>query len=181
MRYLFGFLCVCVLGVMPLVGCDDGNECTFESCGCVGIWCTPECVSRPVVNGTDCTFDGVAGVCVSGECGENLCEGVVCEDDDVCTDDTCDYVDATCEFPPTLCEDENGCTQNQCDPQDGCNFPPVADGAPCLVGGTCVAGICVPPCDPASEEILQCPWQYLEDQFCCPGNEYCMDDCSNGS
>jgi hypothetical protein len=47
--------------------------------------------------------------------------------------------------------------------------------------GTCVAGICVPPCDPASEEILQCPRQYLEDQFCCPGNEYCMDDCSNGS
>jgi hypothetical protein len=25
MRYLFGFLCVCALGVMPLVGCDDAE------------------------------------------------------------------------------------------------------------------------------------------------------------
>lgn len=25
MRYLFGFLCVCALGVMPLVGCGDDN------------------------------------------------------------------------------------------------------------------------------------------------------------
>jgi hypothetical protein len=51
MRYLFGFLCVCALGVMPLVGCgeteerrqpcdwpedaecDDGNTCTVDECG----------------------------------------------------------------------------------------------------------------------------------------------------
>jgi hypothetical protein len=45
MRYLFGFLCVCALGVMPLVGCgeteescvgdeqcDDGNACTRDYC-----------------------------------------------------------------------------------------------------------------------------------------------------
>ena len=25
MRYLFGFLCVCALGLMPLVGCDDAE------------------------------------------------------------------------------------------------------------------------------------------------------------
>jgi len=28
MRYLFGFLCVCALGLMPLVGCgEEGPEC----------------------------------------------------------------------------------------------------------------------------------------------------------
>jgi hypothetical protein len=46
MRYLFGFLCVCALGVMPVVGCgeekeapcvedeecDDGNTCTIDDC-----------------------------------------------------------------------------------------------------------------------------------------------------
>jgi hypothetical protein len=50
MRYLFGFLCVCALGVVPLVGCgeteerrqpcdwpedaecDDGNMCTVDEC-----------------------------------------------------------------------------------------------------------------------------------------------------
>ena len=202
MRYLVGFLCVCTLGVMPLVGCDDflqpqscdgvvceddGNECTSESCICDGLFCIPECVSSPVANGTDCTFNSIAGVCVSGVCGENLCEGVVCDDDDVCTDDTCDYVDATCDFTPTSCDDGNGCTEDRCDPPDGCNFPPVEDGALCLVDpsfsseGTCEAGTCVAPCDPASEEILQCPRQFLEHLFCCPGSEYCLEDCANGS
>jgi hypothetical protein len=43
MRYLFGLLCVCALGLMPLVGCEapkcqsdadcgDQNECTADSC-----------------------------------------------------------------------------------------------------------------------------------------------------
>ena len=31
MRYLFGFLCVCALGLMPLIGCSESNN-TFE-CG----------------------------------------------------------------------------------------------------------------------------------------------------
>ena len=195
MRYLFGFLGVCALGVVPLVGCDpfpncdsdpcegvvcpdDGNECTDEVC--IGGWfCSRECVSGPAVNGTECTFDGLSGVCVSGECGENLCEGVVCEDNDACTDDTCDYVDGMCDFTPVWCDDGNGCTEDTCNPADGCDFTtPVEDGTHCFGDfvpapmGTCEAGVCVAPCDPASEEILQCPIR--EDLFCCPGWDGCM-------
>ena len=78
MRYVFGFLCVCALGVMPLVGCsettgamlcegvtceDDGNECTGD-----GV-CDPadgECDYAPVVDGTACGDD--AGSCQDGTC-----------------------------------------------------------------------------------------------------------------
>ena len=67
MRYLFGFLCVCALGVMPLAGCsettgngtreceslrdcDDQDVCTFESC-VDGV-----CEYSPVCDdGNDCT------------------------------------------------------------------------------------------------------------------------------
>ena len=203
MHYLFRFQFVCALGVMPLVGCfeqlqsgscsgvvcpDDGDPCTSEHCICDGWWCTPECVSGPAVNGTECTFDGVAGVCVSGVCGENLCEGVVCEDDDACTNDTCDYVDGTCDFAAVWCDDGNDCTtEGICNPAEGCDFTALEDGTPCFgdfkpapMGG-CEAGVCVAPCDPASEEALECPLETFEHLFCCPGWDGCLDGCSNGS
>lgn len=198
MRYVSGFLCICALGVMPLGGCgpilesgscdgvvcpDDGNECTSEFCRCDGWWCTAECVSAPVVNGTDCTFDGVAGVCVDGVCGENRCEDVVCDDDDACTDDECDYVDGTCSFPPATCDDHNDCTEDTCSPADGCMFTqdPDRDGTICEGGpggvGMCEAGACVG-CDPASEEELPCPIELFENFLCCPGAALCSETCA---
>jgi hypothetical protein len=166
MRYLFGFLCVCALGLAPMAGCgwepgwsscadivcrDDGNPCTNESCRCDGSFCTPTCTSRSADNGTDCTFGGLSGVCVSGVCGENLCEDVVCEDDDACTDNTCDYVDGMCDFTPAMCDDRNECTDDTCNPADGCNYTPVEGLTYCLDFGhfgfppeICEAGACVP-------------------------------------
>jgi len=165
MRYLFGFLCVCALGLGPLEGCfgplfetgscsdivcpDDGNECTRAYCVCDGWWCTPECGSGPVENGTDCAFDGAAGVCVRGVCGENLCEGVVCDDGNACTDDTCDYEDGSCHFAPTVCDDRSECTEDTCNSVDGCNYTPVEGLTYCLDFGhlgsppeICEAGAC---------------------------------------
>lgn len=162
MRNVLGFLCVCALGVVPLVGCDlswdnsdpcegvvcpdDGNECTNEFCSCVGLLCRATCESRPAADGTDCTFDGSSGVCVSGVCGENLCEDVVCEDEDACTDDTCDYVDGMCDFTPAVCDDRNECTEDTCNPPDGCNYTPVEGLTYCLGAPAeiCKAGACVP-------------------------------------
>ena len=199
MRYLLRLLCVCALGVMPVVGCsgpyvdvcfencpdrcegvvcsDDGNECTAEFCRNGG------CTSSPVDNGTDCTFDGAAGVCVDGECGENLCEDVVCEDDEVCTNDMCDYEDGTCYFPPTLCSDGNQCTEDSiCNPLDGCTFTPL-DGTICMtegmpeLGEVCEAGVCVAACDPASKEELPCPIEGIGNLVCCPGSDVCSYSC----
>ncbi len=119
MRYLLGFLCVCALGVLPVVGCgetqrecqsaedcNDGNECTEDACNVA----SGTCSNTSVDDGRVCSFDGVSGVCVSGACGENLCEGVVCEDDDnECTGDVCNFADGTCNVP-----DGTSCSGGAC-------------------------------------------------------------------
>jgi len=75
MRYLLGLLCVCALGVVPLVGCsetspnmcegidcDDDNECTDDVCD----FATGTCSNPPVNDGPPCR--GGAGTCLAGVC-----------------------------------------------------------------------------------------------------------------
>ena len=172
MRYVFGFLCVCALGAMPLVGCseaaqclndkdcDDQNDCTEDTCD-VG---SGTCSHTPSADGTSCDFGGAPGLCMSGACEEDLCEGVECNDDNDCTEDACDPADGTCSNRPVeddtacdfsgfpglckagvcedamLCEgvecnDDNECTEDACDPTDGmCDFTPKPYGTPCNDG-----------------------------------------------
>jgi hypothetical protein len=122
MRFSLCFLCL--LGSVVLgcdlfpndgeeqCGCDDGNECTLDLC--VGDGCETE----PREDGWECALNGTSGVCVSGECVVNLCESVVCNDGNECTEGACDYVDGRCVFSP------------------------VSDGEPCGNGGYCLAGEC---------------------------------------
>ncbi len=197
MRNLFRLLCVCALGVGPLVGCDVdvGNVCIVGPCPdplCDDVVCPPDdnvctteycsggsCYSRPVTDGRSCTYDGLSGVCVEGVCGENLCVEGVCDDGNECTDGGCAYVDGTCDFTPVVCEAT--CAEGTCDPADGCHFTTVEDGTECFENGpgccVCKAGACVVACDPASEEILQCPIKDLDDFFCCPGSLACLENC----
>jgi len=91
MRYLFGFLCVCALGVVPLVGCGDTTG--------------------------DGGSGGDGGVGGMGGGGTDLCEGVDCDDGNDCTEDTC--LDGTCENTPvaddTACGADAGtCQQGSC-------------------------------------------------------------------
>jgi hypothetical protein len=98
---------------------------------------------------------------------------LVCEDDNVCTDDRCDAV-AGCVFTPNsagcddgsvctggdhcsggscvgsmslVCEDDNVCTTDRCDAVLGCvlanNTLPCDDGEPCTTPDACAGGICV--------------------------------------
>ena len=140
MRYVFGFLCVCALGVAPVVGCivsetnpcgncDDGNPCTLDSCGkrCLSPFgCYEwvfECKYSSVTDGTPC---GSGNVCVDGGCGENLCEGVDCDDGNPCTHNYCDYEDRECDSDPSngaLCEADglSGiCMWDVCEVGDPC-------------------------------------------------------------
>jgi hypothetical protein len=97
MRYLFGFLVVCALGVVPLVGCgegsecqsgcNDGDECTWDMCVdgacenppkdcnphsvCIIAWsCDPDvgCVYTNRPDGTDCPHSFGEGECRDGSC-----------------------------------------------------------------------------------------------------------------
>ena len=71
MRYLFGFLCVCALGAVPLPGCG----------------------------------------------GSDSCQGVTCDDGEVCTEDACNPANGTCDFTPvgdgTACAD-GACLRGDC-------------------------------------------------------------------
>ncbi len=189
---------VWALVLMPFIACMDAGggeegcdlpECIGD-CSCHGVVCPPDdnectreycsdgsCRSTPVANGTDCTDDGVSGICTDGICGEDLCAGVVCDDGDVCTVGTCDYADGMCDFTPVVCDDGNECTQDACEPLQGCIFTTVEDGTRCAAGGVwmCIAGECVHPCDPAAEEVYSCPIPGFEDQLCCPENYSCTD------
>ena len=148
--------------------CEDGNVCTDDSCTAqVG------CVHTP--NAADCN-DGNActgqDVCKSGWCAGY--QAVKCDDNKVCTDDSCDP-DTGCVFTSNQalcddgnactagdtcalgnclggyeinCADENVCTDDSCDPDSGCvhtdNLAPCTDGNACTEQDQCAAGACVP-------------------------------------
>ena len=108
--------------------CDDGNECTWddgdsEACyhgGCTG--CQP------------CDWDGEPGVCIDGVCEEDRCPDLVCDDGDLCTEDTCRANE--CHFTPKNCDDHNRCTNDSCEPETGdCVHEPVPVGASCCYRG----------------------------------------------
>jgi len=110
MRYSFQFLCVCALGVMPLVGCSEsgGDGGSAGSGGAAGIGGTggPAAVCGDgSVEGTEACDDmGESATCdddcTLAECGDtvlNLTAGEECDDGNTMDGDGCD---ATCLLPP---------------------------------------------------------------------------------
>ena len=130
---------VCIDGFCDLCErafCEpDDNSCTTD--------CNPgtgTCDYIPLRDGTSCNYDGLSGVCINAECGQDPCEVVSCDDNDACTDDSCWL--GVCDHRPVVCDDGNACTQDTCEPPEGCT--PVDDGTPCGNGaGTCQGGRCV--------------------------------------
>ncbi len=137
MRYLFGFLCVCALGVVPLVGCSEkGGE--GGSGGTAG-------------SGGSAGSGGTGGMGGGGTGGMPACQSPEdCDDATDCTDDTC--ADGICEHTPledgTACDESNECTMGMC--ADGeCDTAPVQDGNACGretpdggPRGGCYGGLC---------------------------------------
>ncbi|MDH3727537.1 MAG: hypothetical protein OER77_08410 [Myxococcales bacterium] len=155
------------------VDCDDGNECTTDTCHPADGLCD----HVDVIDSTTCDFGGLPGVCTAGTCEDAmLCAGVVCDDGNECTMDDCDPMDGQCDhsnmvdgtacdfggFPGVCtvgvcedamlcagvdCDDSNECTADTCDPMDGqCDHTNVMDGTACdFQGGPgmCDAGACV--------------------------------------
>jgi len=112
MRYLFGFMCVLALGVMPMVGCGEtegtggsgGSAASGGSAGTGGMG----------GGGTG----GAGGMGGGGTGGTDLCEGIECDDGNECTDDVCVPADG-CEYTPveggTVCGGDAGtCQQGSC-------------------------------------------------------------------
>lgn len=155
------------------VDCDDGNECTDDTCNTS----TDHCMNPPTScdDGDSCngqeTCDPVEG-CLPGTPKD-------CDDNNDCTDDSCDPTSGECSSvnnntntcddgnictagdkcingnclgkPDTAkCDDGNVCTDDSCDPGvvDGCvhtnNSVPCDDGNACTGDGTCSDGQCTP-------------------------------------
>jgi hypothetical protein len=110
MRCLFGFVFVCALGAISVVGCseagrppecqidedcDDQNECTVSFCDAGG-----SCYrDSSELNGNPCDLNGAPGVCVGGVCAE--CQSDKdCDDQNECTHEWCVFPDAG----PTSCD-----------------------------------------------------------------------------
>jgi hypothetical protein len=110
MHYLFGFLCICALGVVPLVGCS-------ETTGDGG--------SGGTAGGGGTGGDGGMGG-DGGTGGIPECESAEdCDDENECTTDACDAANSSCENTPvregsSCAADRGGCYGGLC------NFVPVS-------------------------------------------------------
>ena len=94
----------------------------------------------------DC--DGVSIVGAQGPAARSLVDGcdftdTPCNDNDVCTTDTCDPASGCIFTPGALdCNDNNVCTTDTCDPIDGCvNTPGALD---CNDNDVCTTDTCDP-------------------------------------
>lgn len=133
----FAFTAVPLLGTL-LIGCSSGpSACEGVICNdfnvCTQDRCDPEtrtCVYLPVVDGTECDFAGLPGVCRGGQC----------TDADLCRDIDCD--------------DNNDCTEERCVATTGlCEYEDLPDGAACSNGG-CEGGVCTSEFSCTREGIL---------------------------
>ncbi len=124
--------------------CGDGNACT-QGDSCVEGVCmagdAADCDDENGCTSDDC--DSVTGECVYGDIADNE----ACEDGDPCTaKDSCNQ--GSCAGGVAVdCDDDNVCTDDSCDAQVGCqndpNDLPCSDESVCTVGDQCTDGSCI--------------------------------------
>ena len=161
-----GSLCTtgdtCANGVCQgtAIECDDGNQCTTDSCN----------------SATGCTFAAQIGDCDDGNActtGESCtasgtCAGgqpVSCEDNNVCTSETCSP-STGCKYSNAFgaCDDNDLCTNNDfCSNGDCKGLPVICTGG----DGVCTTSIC-------SAESGECE---IETQSCDDSNACTLDSC----
>ena len=215
---------VCNLGECAgsgLMSCDDGNECTQDSCE-PGVGCSFVPVSGECDDGTACTL---GDVCFQGQCVAT--SFLNCDDGNLCTDDSCNPADGCVHAANQLgcddgdactlvdqcsgtlcigtgvpdCNDQNVCTDDTCDPVAGCvnsnNAAECDDGDKCTPFDDCVDGECVgtgvavcddqnictnDSCDPGDGCIFSPNDAGCEDGNACTLNDSCGDgQCQAGA
>ena len=154
--------------------CDDGNPCTL-----VDVCASGDCVGgglKDCSDGNSCTLnscDTGTGACET----KNAANNVICTDANGCTQgDSCQK--GVCTTGPQLyCNDNNPCTNDTCDPKSGtCVFNANAascdDGNDCTVDDLCAASVCTSgknSCECTSD--AQCAGK--EDGNLCNGSLFC--------
>jgi len=97
-----------------------------------------------------------------------------CDDNDACTDDSCNIGTGECINEAISCEDNNACTSDSCDPATGCvntdNTDSCDDGDACTTDDTCSGGSCQ---GTAVSDDTPCA---SGDGVCCNGD--CVECCT---
>ena len=155
---------VCMAG--PAMNCNDNNVCTDDACDAL-TGCTHKANAAPCSDGNACTIgDG----CQNAGCASGYTQ--VCNDNNVCTTDSCNATTGTCVFANNAgtcddgnacsqgdtctggacigtavsCDDKNLCTSDACDAKTGCshtpNSLPCNDGNACTQNDVCAAAAC---------------------------------------
>lgn len=163
--------------------CDDGLDCTMDSCDGMG-GCEAALIPGFCLIDGACVPDGSRAPqnpCLSCDVGADprrwTPNHLSCEDGNPCTTgEVC--LGGTCQATASRnCNDENLCTDDWCDPgvPGGCvnqpNIHPCDDGNPCTVGDLCDQGSCTPGPIQACEcqEDGDCP----DDGDLCNGRPFC--------
>ena len=132
---------VCLGG--DVTDCNDGNGCSMDVC-VTGEGCDN---SMPVdcADGNTCTVDSCE--IPSGCTHTSLENGARCDDGNACTaNESCN--DGACGLSTDVtCQDENVCTDDSCDVKFGCvnlaNSGTCTDGSACTIGDFCADKYCV--------------------------------------
>lgn len=192
------------------IDCDDSIDCTDDGCdpdtGCLNTPVDADCNDSLVCTGPDtcepgtgCAHPGVscgddAYTCTVASCVEPTgCRQtpthILCDDDDECTADSCDPLDAGAD-PLTGCVNEDidctdavACTNDGCNPVTGCVNTPVdascADAYACTTD-TCdaIAGCSNTPVNAACSDGVACTTDTCNPASGCvntPVNAACND------
>lgn len=121
--------------------CDDGDTVSGDGCtdDCQSEACIAETPGYPEVSlcddGVGCTDDA----CIDDACVQTANDGN-CDDQEVCTGDTCD-ASSDCEFTPVAgeCDDADPCTEADACSGGQCSGTPVDCSQ---LDGVCMVGVC---------------------------------------
>ncbi|MFT7578686.1 MAG: putative repeat protein (TIGR01451 family) [Myxococcota bacterium] len=125
--------------------CDDGDVCTTVD-GCVSGSCVGA-VPSDCDDGDVCTTD----LCdsVEGCFTEAADDGIVCDDDDLCSTSSACLAGSCVAVDAADCDDGNVCTLDRCDAELGCVPQPVPNGLFCSDSDLCTSndlcqdGVCI--------------------------------------
>ncbi len=156
--------------------CDDGTACTDDLCGgggCIHLASAVTCES----DGNLCTED----LCGGGAC-VHVANALACDDGNICTvGDACGS--GVCAGSALDCNDQNVCTDDSCAPGLGCvhnaNTQPCSDGNACTLGDVCSSSVCIPGTPTACSDDNPCT-----PDGCDPNSGACShgpDTCDDGN
>ena len=162
--------------------CDDGNACsTGELCtqeGCGGG------TYNKCDDGIDCTVDSCDSA--TGGCS-HIATDSLCDDGIACTHDACTDGACANAIDSVLCDDGNQCTSETCVAAVGCKYNNLVDGSECTDGSNCTLGDACSGGNCVYEALMNCEDENVcTNDFCDPaaacvhmGNNLPCDD-ANG-